>query len=88
MAFIQFIIYFSEDDAEQKENLGLKPDRTEGKISVNTNQMCAYNEMDNGNTLIRMASGECYETPLSVDEFENLLSEVEGIFDLTNLSDN
>ncbi len=88
MAFLQFPILFSDDDYEKKENLGLKPTITQAIITINTNAMCAYNEMDNGHTLARMANGECYEIPLSLDYFEKILGGSEAIFDLANIADN
>ena len=89
MAFIQFPIMFVEDDYEKKVDLGLSPESTKDIITVNTQQICAYNEMDNKNTLVRMANGDAYEVPLLISTFEELLSETEVIIDLTKLvSDN
>lgn len=85
MAYLKFPIYFIEDDFEKKENLGLKAEKTEGEISINTQMICAYNAMDNGNVLVRMASGECYEIPLDIDSFENLLADVDSLIDLKEI---
>lgn len=85
MAYLKFPIYFIEDDFEKKENLGLKAETKEGEISINTQMICAFNEMDNKNVLVRMASGECYEIPLTIDAFEDLLAEVDSIFDLKEI---
>lgn len=88
MAFIKFPIYFCDDDFEKKEDLGLKIEHTQGKISINTQQICAYNEMDNKNILIRMSNGDAYECPLTIDSFEDLLLEVDSIYQLSELSPN
>lgn len=85
MAFLKFPVFFCDDDLEKKENLGLKTETTQGEICINTQMLCAYNEMDNGNTLARMASGECYEIPMDIDTFEDLLAEVDSIFDLKDV---
>jgi len=88
MAFLVFPIYFCDDDYEEKENLKVKVEMTEGVISINTQQITSYNEMDNKNTSVRMANGDCFECPLGIDEFEGILCEVESIFDLSKVTKN
>jgi hypothetical protein len=88
MAFIAFPIYFSKDDDELREDLGLKPRKTEGKITINTQSICAYNETDYGYVLVRMASGECYEVPLRLKEFEDLLFKTEILVSLQAIKEN
>jgi len=85
MSFIQLPIMFVEDDYEKKEDLGLSPKSIKDIITINTQQICAYNEMENKNTLVRMANGDAYEVPLLLETFEELLSETEVIIDLTQL---
>lgn len=85
MAYLKFPIYFCEDDFEKKENLGLKVEHTQGEICINTQMICAYNAMDNGNVLVRSANGDCYEIPMDIESFENLLAEVDSIFDLKDV---
>ncbi len=88
MAFLSFPVYFSEDDFEEKENLGLAIKTTEGVVSINTQQIVAYNEMDNKHTMTRLSNGDCFECPLGLEEFENILSTVENIVDLSAISQN
>jgi len=88
MAFIQFPILFTTDDYEQKINLGLSATTTKCVININTASICAYNQMDNKNVLVRMANGECYEVPLTIKDFENLLKEIESLIELTSIGGN
>ena len=88
MSFLQFPIIYSEDDFEHKEDLNLPIEKYEGVITVNTNAICAYNEMTNGNTMLRMANGDAYECPISINAFEAILSESEVIVDLTKIGEN
>jgi len=88
MSFLKFPILFTADDYEQKENLKLKADAVEAIININTASICAYNEMDNKNVLVRMANGECYEVPLRIKDFENLLKEIESLIELTSIGGN
>jgi competence transcription factor ComK len=88
MAFLKFPIYFSEDDADLKENLGLKSKRIEGEIIINTQQICAYNETDYGYIIVRMTNGECYQIPLKLKEFEDLLYKTEVLVTLQALKEN
>jgi len=88
MAFLKIPITFIEGDAEAMENLGLTPQESTGMITINTNLVCAYNQMDNGQTMIRMANGDCAPIPMSEEEFEKLLSEVELIVKLSDVYEN
>jgi len=88
MSFLKFPILFTADDYEQKANLGLKVTTAQCMININTTAICAYNEMDNKNVLVRMANGECYEVPLTIKDFENLLKEIESLIELTSIGGN
>lgn len=91
MAYLKFPIMFTDDtdeDEEKLHNLGLKNNQYEGTININTNMICAYNEMSNKNTLVRMANGDAYEVPLKEEDFEALLEEIENIIDLATLVSN
>ena len=88
MAFINIKVLFIEDNSEQQENLGLKPGTTEGIIAVNTQLLCAYNKMDNKNTMLRMANGDCVEANIGINAFEKILGTVESILELPKLSVN
>ena len=86
------MLFTDDDEVDEKlERLGVVPEdhnTTEGIIIINTYQICAYNEMSNGNTLVRMANGDAYELPIASDEFEKLLAGVENIVDLTKIRAN
>jgi hypothetical protein len=92
MPFIKIPVVFtdSEEDIEKMENLGLKPKITEtdGEISVNTNHICAYNEMDTGETMIRLSNGDCISIPLEIEDFEEILGQVESIIEIPMVSPN
>ena len=88
MSFIKFPVFFTEDDFEFKESLGLDVDKTEGEIVINTTAMCGYNENDNGNIMCRMANGDTWELPLKLKDFESLLYKSEALIHLTVLKDN
>lgn len=88
MAFLTIKIIFAEDDFEQKENLGLEVHHSQGNMTINTCMIVGYNEMDNGNTLVRMANGDAYETAMGVDTFENRLKEVDLIIRFSEINEN
>ena len=79
MAFLTFPMKWAEDDFETKEACGLPINHTIGEITVNTQQICAYHDMDNGCTMVRMANGDAYECPIALDEFEVLLSKIDTL---------
>jgi len=88
MALLRFPILFTEEEYEKAENLGLDPKTKKGWVVINTVTICAYNEMDNGNVLVRMANGECYEIPLLVKDFEKILKDIESMVELTTIGGN
>ena len=89
MPFIKFNVIFTEDDYEKKESLGLKATTEKGEININTNMVCAYNKMDNGHVLVRMASGECYELPVDIDFYNKIIEDSEVILEIEkNLNEN
>ena len=74
MAYIKFPILFAKDEDEKWESMGIKPkdsgaEGNPGEIYINTFQICAFNEMDNGDVLVRMANGECYQLPVDIEDF-------------------
>jgi len=88
MAFINIPIIFIEEETEQQENLGLKPNTKEGEVNVNTQLICSYHEMDNKSVMIRLANGDCIEVDITIDEFEEILGEVESIIEIPKVSPN
>ncbi len=89
MPFISFPIYFTEDDYEKRENLGLAHETEISDMSINTQSICAYNAMDNGNVMVRMCNGDAYEVPLKLSLFEGILSNTEMILNIDkNLTEN
>lgn len=78
MAYIKFPILFAKDEDEKWESMGIKPKNSEddmnpGEIYINTLQICAFNEMDNGDVLVRMSNGECYQLPVDIEEFADIV---------------
>lgn len=89
MAFLSLKIYFSDDDWEEKENLKVPIKRRIDVMVINTNHICSYCSNDSTQcAMLRMANGEIYETTIPFDEFEDILSSVESIFDLTKIIEN
>lgn len=88
MAFLKFPIIFGDDDADKKENLGMSLKQTRGVIVINTQAICGYNEMDNKNVLVRMPNGDCWEIPLKLKGFEELLYKTEILVTLSALEEN
>lgn len=82
MAYLSFPMNFAEENSEQKEDLGFKPTTVKGIIVINTRMICAYNEMDSGNTLVRMSNGDAHDLPIKITKFEKLLAQTETILDL------
>lgn len=89
MAFIKVpVLFSSDDDVEKLENLGLSPETEKGEIVLNTALLCAYNAMDNGNVMARMANGDCVEIPLRVGDFESVLDKVDSIVAFSDIGIN
>jgi len=89
MAFLQFPVFFSEEDYDKKEELGLPCTKEPGIMTINTNLICGYNENSNTkNTMLRMASGDVIECPLKITEFEKHLSKIELLITVNSLTEN
>lgn len=88
MAFINVPVLFIEENSEQQENLGLSPKTTAGEIVINTKLLCAYNEMDNKNTMLRLANGDCVEVNMRKVDFGRILGTVESIIELPKIGAN
>ena len=77
MAYIKFPIIFAKDEDEKWESLGLTPPKGNkeepGEMYINTLQICGFNEMDNGDVLVRMSNGECYQLPVDIEEFADIV---------------
>lgn len=85
MGFIAVPFDFCEDDWEDKEDMGIPAKKIRGIMVINTQHIIAYNEMDSGNIRVKMSNAEDYEIPLDIDDFEDLLSQIDMIYDLTKL---
>jgi len=71
--------YPDDFDLEKNENLKKKVELRVFTLHVNPSLLVAYNENDDGNTMIRLSNGETWESPLSLKEFQKLLQEVNHI---------
>lgn len=83
MAFINIPVFFIEEN-----EFGLSPTSTKGVLNINTKLICSYNEMDNKNTIVRLANGDYVEVNLKEKDFEKILGAVESIVDLGTLVSN
>jgi len=91
MAFISIpVIFVNEDESDDETLNALKQtsEGVEGDLIINTNMLCDYNEMDNKNTVIRMANGDVVQVCLNIKNFENILGEVESIIEIPKVSPN
>lgn len=90
MPYLKFPIIFAKDEDEKYLSMGITPPK--GKepepddIYINTACICAFNEMDNGNVLVRMSNGEAYEMPIDIEDFNDILNDL--IVELPMLSTN
>ena len=83
MAMLKFPVYLiDEEEDEKNKNLGITKEPTTGEITVNTNSICVYREVENGNVYCELANGSVVEIPISLEEFENILGECEMIINL------
>lgn len=83
MAMLKFPVYLiDEEEEEKKENLGIKTEPPIGDIVINTNTICLYRKLDNGNVFCELANGDNVEIPVDIETFEDILSEAEMIINL------
>ena len=89
MGFIQIpTLWETDEDADRCENLKTEVKQEMGYITINTRLICAYNSMDNGNTMVRMSNGQDFEVPIKEDEFADLLNTVESVCSLSDIHEN
>jgi hypothetical protein len=87
------VLYYPDGyDPEQEENLGLKNKKKveliKGEMDVNTKQICSFNEMDSGNTLIRLSNGDLVETTILYSSFKGLIEKTECYMELVYSNEN
>jgi len=75
--FIPFTVIFQDIDQEEAELTGKKPKKIRGESMININLICSFNENDNGNTHLRMANGEIYETIIKYKELKDTINTLE-----------
>jgi hypothetical protein len=86
--YISIPVFWIDDDAEREEDLTGKPlSYTQGELSINVNHICAHHKDDNGATMVRLANGDVFRSPLEYQSFVELLRECTIAVDL-KLSDN
>jgi hypothetical protein len=91
MAFITIPVFFiDEEDEEEKKLIGKKSEPESGFIRVNTVNICTYHEAgdDDMDTVLHMVDGTDVIVPLPIDDFENMLNEVENIIKLNAIGQN
>jgi hypothetical protein len=91
MAFLTIPVFFiDEEDAKEKSKLGLDYEPDDGFIRVNTNNICTYHETgeEDQDTKLHMTDGTEIIVPLEIEDFEDLLNEVENIIKIDKISQN
>lgn len=90
--FIELPVLYYPDgfDPERDEDLGIKTEveLKKGIMNVNSNHICAYNEMDNGNTILRLTNGDVVESLVVYKSFKELMEKIECTMDLVISNDN
>jgi hypothetical protein len=86
------VLYWPDGyDPEEAENLYGKDVEVElkaGTMDINTAHICAYNEMDNGNTLLRLSNGDVIECPIEYQSFKENLAKTECLVSIMTSNDN
>ncbi len=86
------VLYYPDDyDPEKEETLGFKGKKvqlTKGEMDVNSKQICSFNEMDSGHTLIRLANGDLVETTITYQSFKGLMEKIECYMELVISNEN
>ena len=84
MGFIVIPFDFVSSENAEKDSMGIPVPKVRGEMSINTNQISVYYG-DDSSVTVRMSDGEDYSIPISIEEFESVLSEIEMICDLSKL---
>lgn len=86
------VLYYPDGyDPEQEETLGFKNKKVElikGEMDINTAQICSFNEMDAGNTLIRMSDGDIIHTTILYPSFKDMIKKAECYMELVYSNEN
>jgi competence transcription factor ComK len=79
------VLYYPDGfDPERDEDLGIKTEveLKQGTMDINTAHICAFNEMDNGNTLLRLTNGDVVESLILYPSFKDLIDKVEHTMEI------
>lgn len=68
--FIKIPVFWAPDDYEEKETCKLKVDYTQDDLVINTDQICGYHANDTNETMIRMANGDIFRSPIEFKQFQ------------------
>ena len=92
MAFIPIPIYITKEDDEtiaKQELLGKESHEMEIiTVKLNTSLICYYYPSATGSVFVWMADSNVYETVMSIEAFETLLSAAESLIDMERVSEN
>lgn len=86
--FIKIPVFWAPDDCEEKEACNLKISYTLDDLVINTDQICGYHANDSGETMVRMANGDIFRSPIDFKEFSVRFPELMATFDLVISGDN
>jgi hypothetical protein len=90
--FVNIPVLYLPDgyDPERDDDLGIKTEveLKQGYMNINSIHICAYNEMDNGNTLVRLSNGDVVESPILYKSFTGLIDKIESRMELVISNEN
>jgi competence transcription factor ComK len=82
-------LYYPDDyDPEQSDILKTKVKLIPGFLTINHEQICSYNKMDNGHVLIHMTNGDLIESPVKINSFRDVIGEIEARMELVISNEN
>ena len=80
--FITIPVYWAEDEWEKKEDLGMDVESTIGDLNINVNLIVAHHVTDDGGTMIRLANGECFKSPVIHADFKEMINQIHVAIEL------
>lgn len=74
-------LYTENEDEDKAENLKVAPKQCKKIVRINTGQICSFMAHGKGETRVFLANQEVFVVEMKVDAFEDLVAEVDSVFD-------
>ena len=68
--FIKIPVFWAPDNYEDLETCKLDVKFTQDDLIINTDQICGYHANDSGETMVRMANGDIFRSPIEFKQFQ------------------